>query len=145
MKQAGNGSARIRFRDAQQERPTIRDRYDLLLGVVATLEVDFRDRLLYREDGFPIVELRTELESWLRHGFRRHADFEFRSMESDEDGFVWFRRVEDGWRIGSIHQEFPAIEPLSAPEVWLIVARFIEDVDEWVVRHLGARPASLLQ
>lgn len=132
------------FSDARAERSPIRDRLDLLVGVVATLEITFRDRLLYREEEFPVVELRAHLARWLREEMPRQLDFEFESMESDETGLVWLRHVPEGWRIGSIHQEFPAIDPLSESEVARVVTRFIKDVDQWVREQLNVEPATLI-
>jgi hypothetical protein len=137
--------AMMRFSDARTERPEIRDRFDLLLGVVATLEIVFRDRLLYREEEFPVVELRAHLARWLHDEMPRELDFEFQSMESDEAGLVWLRHVPEGWRIGSIQQEFPAIDPMSAGQVSELVNRFIEDVDQWVREQLNIEPATLIE
>jgi hypothetical protein len=134
----------IRFTDARNERGTLRDKLDLLLGIVGTVEVWGDTRLLYREEMFPIVELRAALGSWLAGAFAARGDFEFESLESDEVGLIWLRHVGSGWRIGSIHQEFPATAELTDEEVAVLARTFIEDVDRWVLDHCDIRVSSVL-
>lgn len=132
------------FTAARLERPRVRDKFDLLLGIVATFEVWVRGKLLYREEMFPIVELRVALERWLGDAFCCHENFEFQSMESDETGLLWFRWEDGGWRIGSIHQEYPESYILSDGDVSDVIARFIEKVDGWVLDNCGVHVASFL-
>ena len=134
----------IRFTDARQERAGLRDKLDLLLGVVATIEVWVGGKLVYREEMFPIVELRAALGTWLGGAFAEGRDFEFQSVESDEEGLIWLRRIDSGWRIGSIHQEFPVLTELADEEVAGLAHDFIENVDRWVLEHCGIRVSSLL-
>jgi hypothetical protein len=136
---------RLTFTDTEFERPVLRDKFDLLLGVVATMQVVVGDRLLYREVMFPIVELRVALAQWLREGLPTGADFEFVSMESDEPGLVWFRRQAGGsWRAGSVHQEYPEIQSWTDAEVRNAVRRFTADVDDWVSAHLNVRVEEMI-
>jgi len=137
-------TAVLHFTDTRLERPSVRDKFDLLLGVVATLEVRFADRLLYREELFPIVELRAELGRWLSGAYHRHENFKFRSMESDEDGLLWLRWVGDGWRIGSTQQEYPEIRTLSDAEVSKLVCNFMQEVDKWVLDNCALHVSSFL-
>jgi hypothetical protein len=134
----------IRFTGARTERTEIRDKYDLLLGIVATLEVSVESRLLYREEMFPIVELRVALERWLGSGLPAGDDFEFQSMESDEKGLVWLHKVDSAWRIGSIHQDFLAMVEFTDNEVSELVRSFIDEVDQWIFTHHHIRVSSLL-
>ncbi len=134
----------IRFSGAHVDRPVIRSRFDLLLGVVALIEIWIGNRLLYREEEFPIVELRAALTEWLAVGFLSRQDFEFQSMESDEVGLLWLRHDPLGWRIGSIHQEFPAVDTLADEEIEPLVRRFVDDVDQWLLDHCDPDARSLL-
>lgn len=123
-------------------RPSVRDKYDLLLGVEGTLRLTVENRLIYSELMFPIVELRDALSSWLR-GIG--TDFEFISMESDEPGLVWFRQQPSGrWKVGSIHQDDVAVIELDRSDVELGCFRFIDDVDRWVRENLGLDVDSVL-
>lgn len=137
-------NAIIRFTDARNERPVLRDKFDLLLGIVATLEILVAGKLLYREQMFPIVELRAALERWLAAGLPARRDFEFQSMESDEGALVWLRSVGSAWRIGSIHQAFPAMTELSDETVASLVRSFIKEVDQWVFEQHAVRVSSFL-
>jgi hypothetical protein len=137
--------ATLRFEDPLLERPAVRNWHDLLLGIVATLVIEVDDRVLYREEMFPIVELRSELAKWVdAGGLRVGRDFELESMETEEKGVVWLRRVESGWRIGSLYQEFPAMESLSDSSVASLTDSFIHDVDAWVYDNVGVRVQDML-
>lgn len=132
----------ISFSDMLFTRPSVRDKYDLLLGIEGTLRLTVENRLIYSELMFPIVELRDALSSWLR-GIG--TDFEFISMESDEPGLVWFRQQPSGrWKVGSIHQDDVAVIELDRPDVELGCLRFIDDVDRWVRENLGLDVDSVL-
>lgn len=130
--------------DARSERVVLRDKFDLLLGIVATLEIWVGGRLLYREEMFPIVELRAALAHWISVGLPARSDFEFQSIESDEEALVWLRSVGRAWRVGSIHQDFPAMTELSDEDVVALAHGFVEEVDQWVLEHYDIRVSSLL-
>lgn len=134
----------IQFMDARGEHAVLRDKFDLLLGVFATLEIWVCGLLLYREEMFPIVELRVALERWLAADLPARRDFEFQSMESAEEALVWFRSVGDAWRIGSVHQEFAAMTEFIDETMVALVRTFIEEVDQWVLEHYHARVSSFL-
>lgn len=127
----------ITFADPQVERP-IRGKFDLLLAVVATVELVVNGRSVYREVLFPVVELRASLDEWLRSLAKTPLDFEFISMESDDAGLVWFRRQADGrWRVGSVHQDDEAPEHVEVDELIRATERFAQGVDDWVGKNLG--------
>lgn len=124
----------ISFTDARFTHPRIRDRFDLLLGVEATLSLAVNDRLIYTEPMFPIVELRSAIAQW----GPEMGDFEFESMESDERDLIWIRRQSSGrWRAGSALQDDIAIDELADGEVVLGCRAFIDDVNAWVRDNLG--------
>jgi hypothetical protein len=127
----------IRFTQPTLERTGVWDAFDLLLGVVAVLEIAVCGRLLYREESFPIVELRAQLMRWLDGSLGKRQDFEFQSMEHDEPGLVWLRWVpEGGWRIGSIHQEYAETRAFTDDLIDQAVRRFTDAVDNWLRREL---------
>jgi hypothetical protein len=96
----------LRFEQLHRERPVRRDRDEVLLGLVADFSITIGDRLLYREVDFPVVELAAGLLRWLDQRPKPGDDFEWESMETAEPGCVWIRSAGEGWRIGSIHQEY---------------------------------------
>lgn len=80
---------------------------DVLASVVSEFEVWAGERVLLREDSFPIVELAGALQRWSREPPVHRRNFEFDSMDFDEPGAYWIRREGSGWRVGSLPQEFP--------------------------------------
>lgn len=123
---------RLLFGSPDLEGGVVRSRYDLLLGVVADFEIRINDQLLYREAMMPIVELAIALTDWLQAGLRASADFEFKSLEADESGAVWFRRIEGGWRIGSLYQEYPEMNTWTDEAVCEAIGEFVDRVEAWL-------------
>jgi hypothetical protein len=115
----------LRFEQLHRERPALRDLYDVLLGLVAEFSITIGDRLLYREVDFPVVELAASLLRWLDLRPEPGDDFEWESMETEEPGWVWVRSAGDGWRIGSIHQEYPEPRILSMTELQWAITDFV--------------------
>jgi hypothetical protein len=110
------------------ERDDPKDRFDLLLGVCAELTVRVDNRVLYEEPDFPVVELALQLAGWSRTGLQDHTDFEFESMESDEPGLIWFRAADNGYRIGSLYQDFPAMTIWDCDRVRQVVEGFVTEL-----------------
>ena len=132
----------ITFADSTFARADAHDRFDLALGVEATLALTVGDRLIYTEPMFPIVELRQALAAWM---LNTSEDFEFVSMESDETGLIWLRRQSSGlWRVGSIHQDDIATQELDMPDVVHGCGDFIARVDGWVRDELGVEVSDVL-
>jgi hypothetical protein len=132
----------ITFTDATFARADPNDRFDLTLGVEATLTLIVGGRLIYDEPMFPIVELRQALSAWMPAA---KSDFEFISMESDEPGLIWLRRQPSGlWRAGSIHQDDVATQELDTAEVVAGCADFVARVDCWVRDELGVEVSDVL-
>jgi hypothetical protein len=131
---------RLAFSDARFEQKSPLDVFDLLLGVVATFEILVGDRVLHREEGLPIVELRGQLVRWAQGALANGEDFAYDSLESDEPGFVWFRRQpEGGWRVGSLYQDYIEITVWSDDQVREVISRFAKNVDDWVESNLGVQ------
>lgn len=133
----------VTFADATFTRADVHDRFDLTLGVEATLALAVGNRLIYTEPMFPIVELRQALSTWMPTS---NTDFEFISMESDEPGLIWFRRQPSGlWRAGSIHQDDIATQELDTADVFDGCADFVTRVDGWVRDALGVEVSDVLR
>ena len=116
----------FRFERLHPELPMQRDLADILLRLVADFSIVVDDRLLYREPGFPVVELACSFLGWLKHEPQPGDDFEFDSMDIEEPGWVWFRSVGQGWRVGSIHQEYPESRVFSRAELQDAITDFID-------------------
>ncbi|MHB8289712.1 MAG: DUF7878 domain-containing protein [Acidimicrobiales bacterium] len=127
----------FRFFDVRTERPVLRTRYDLLLGIIATFEIQVGDRLLYSEVMFPIVELCVALKRWMAEAMTIREPFEFQSMESEEPGLVWIRPQDGGWRIGAVDQEYLEMATWSDDQIVAVAGKYIDDVRGWLLDALG--------
>lgn len=127
------------FTDLHVEPGQRPDPYDIILGAVAAFAIVVEERQLYREDDLPVVELAMALRRWLNGPFLSHEPFEYQSMESDEDGMVWIRPEQDGWRIGSIYQEFADPTVRSNEDVATATRAFIEEVEQGLLSLTGKR------
>ena len=112
-----------------------------VIDVVANLEADFRlvvdGDLIYEEVSFPVAELAVALSRWSQVPIGDRPDFEFDSMSAEESGILWIRRSHRGWRVGSIHQDRPAMRALGDGEVDGLVHRFVHDVGQAVRDRYG--------
>ncbi|MEO9238261.1 MAG: hypothetical protein ABI418_09235 [Jatrophihabitantaceae bacterium] len=127
------------------ELDAVRADYDLEVGVVATLSIRVAQQVIYQEVMFPVVELRIAVDRWARGG-PNGSDFEFVSMESDEPGLVWFRRQPSShWRVGSIHQDVPALEEFEWGQVAAAIEQYIANVDRWVATNLDVRVTDVVE
>jgi len=135
----------LSFSDARFERSSPSDKYDLLLGVVATFVASVDGRTLYMEEGLPIVELQDQLARWSVDGIAGSEDFAYDSLEAEEPGLLWFRHdVEGGWRVGSLFQDYIEMTVWSDAEVREVVTRFVENVDQWVESNLRVRVTDVI-
>jgi hypothetical protein len=122
---------RFLFTDAAMERPAVRDKYDLLIGVVATFVIEVSGAVIYSEVMFPVVELRAQLASWLRSGFEEQSAFRFESLESEESDLVTLSPVAGGWTVAARDQLRVANAVVPGGAVESACTSYIADVDEW--------------
>ena len=117
---------------------------DALVRVTADLAVVVDGRVVYSEVDFPVVELAAALVRWCELPAGGRVDFEFDSMSTPEPGWVWIRREGSGWRVGSLHEEYPAMLESTADQICEAVRRLAVrlvatgrgslgvDLSEWV-------------
>jgi hypothetical protein len=134
---------KFQFSDARLEHGIGRGKYDLLVGAIATFTICVGERELYREVMFPMVELAVALQRWLGQGLPLGEAFEFVSLESDDHGLVWIQPSAHGWRVGSLHQEYPELKLWSTEEVADAVGVFVDGVERWLTSETGVNLASL--
>jgi hypothetical protein len=115
----------ITIDNTRRDGPPLRRTADLLLRVVAELSIVIDGRLLYREVEVPIVELCAQLWEWLEGGETR-GDFSYDSMESETLGLLWIERREDGWQIGSAHQEYEETRRWRLEDLDRVMRDFVE-------------------
>jgi hypothetical protein len=46
-------------------------------------------------------------------------------MDTEEPGWVWFRSAGEGWRVGSLHQEYPELREFSLAELRQAIIEFV--------------------
>jgi len=119
-------------------------KYQLLLGVEASLTLAVDKAVVMEEPDFPIVELRQWLKQWLDTGAQ--GDFSYRSIEADEDGLIVFRRVGKG--MGEVDSAWSSLsKPSVAP--WPVILDacrdYVSAVDQWVAANYGSSTEDLLQ
>ncbi|WP_052666259.1 hypothetical protein [Nitriliruptor alkaliphilus] len=115
----------LRFSDLRSECLAPDHPADVFIGVTADLELVTDAGLIYSEPEFPVVELAAEIRGWLEGGATTGQDFEFDSMETPEPGWIWIRRVEGGWRVGSVHQHKADPEARDFEEVRTAIRAFL--------------------
>lgn len=115
----------LEFARLRSDRQRFRDQLEVQVAITADIQLSDDDGLIYEEVDFPVIELALHLSEWLRNGEPNGLDFEFDSMETPETGWIWIRRYNTGWRLGSIHQERPAITVHSSNDMATGLNEFI--------------------
>lgn len=85
------------------DRPSPRDRWDVLLGVVGDLTISFDGRRYLAAEMFPVVELAVALQRWLYAIARGDmTELRYESLESDDVPLLQFapgRRICSSWQL----------------------------------------------
>jgi len=137
----------IKFRSSNvhADRPHLTHPGDVFVGVTGRLEIDADGRSVYVEEEFPVVELAADLWRWIAVGLEAGRDFEFDSMSTPEPGWVWIRRTDSGWRVGSLHQERPDLVVRSGAEVRAAVESFIDSVKAAAIENLETDVTQIIE
>ncbi|MYR57815.1 hypothetical protein GTY54_16775 [Streptomyces sp. SID625] len=111
----------------------------VLLDIEAELSVRENERVVWREEQFPVAELAYHLALWLQSPAAGHDDFELDSMQA-EKGLIRIVNTHEGWRIGS------AFAPgfWTSPVTWGSLVAELRQFDRVVregVTALGIGPA----
>jgi hypothetical protein len=106
----------LHFDNLHMDIPRITSWSDAILRVVADFEIRTDRGVLYREVEFWVVELACQLHQWIICSSSAMTEFEYASMETDENPMIWFRRMGAGWALGAHDQDFnsPALVDYDA-------------------------------
>ena len=96
------------------------------MRVTADVSILVNERRLYAEVDFPIVELAAALSQWCDSSDGYQPDFEFDSMSTPEPGWVWIRRADSGWRVGSSYQNYAELTEFTSDTICLAVSKLVE-------------------
>ena len=117
----------FRLTDLRAEGP-LASLADAFVRVTADLAIVVDGRVVYSEVDFPVVELAAALVQWCELPACGRADFEFDSMSTPEPGWVWIRREGAGWRVGSMHEEYPEMLEFTTDQTCETVCRFAAEL-----------------
>jgi hypothetical protein len=104
----------------------IRNVDQLYVDVESDFTILVDGKPLYSESGFVTIELANDLAAWMALPSHSRPDFEFESLSTDEIGWVWIRRRNDCWQIGSIRQNFFGPDDLSNVDLEAAITDFIQ-------------------
>lgn len=105
---------RFSFANVRADNSSLGEDWELLLRVVSYFEITVGSSVIYREEEFCVVEFAVQAVEWSRQLV--HGNFEYRTMEAEDTGFVFIKSTENGWQVGSIHQTCEA-QPLPIAAV----------------------------
>jgi hypothetical protein len=107
----------------------VRTKWDVLLRIVGDFSLWIRDRVIYREVEFCLVEFAVALANWLAIATDLGPDFAYTSLESETEGLVRFTRLAPGeWRVSAADQEEEARDSLTTAEIKHAAVAYIRDV-----------------
>jgi hypothetical protein len=107
----------------------VRTKWDVLLRIVGDFSIWIRDRVIYREVEFCLVEFAIALANWLAIATDLGPDFSYTSLESDTEGLVRFTRLGPGeWRVSAADQNEEARHSLTTAEIKHAAVAYIRDL-----------------
>ena len=115
------------------------------LFVDADFFVEARGRLLYHEVDFTVLELAVFLHLWLRGLPKAEEDFVYTSTESAEEGNLWIKKADAGWRVGSVHQEYEETTVFDLREVRLACEAYVDRLKFDLLSQFGIDITNLLR
>lgn len=98
---------------------------ELYLGVNGEIKLYENQHVLYSEVEFPLVEFAVKIQNWLYLN-NPNLDFSYDSIESEDEGLIWFRLEPAGWRLGSVHQEECSAKAYTFPQISEACEKFIQ-------------------
>ena len=111
---------------------------DAVLRITGDFEIE-TDGKLYHEQEFCLVELAYQLHRWLTTFHLSELDFEYASMETDDNPLLWFRRGRVGWTVGARHQDKPNPAEVNEAELVAAVTAYLVELDATLVDILDVR------
>jgi hypothetical protein len=107
----------------------IQTRWDVLLRIVGDFSLLIRDRVVYREVEFCLVEFAVALANWFAIATDLGPDFEYTSLESETEGLVRFtRRAVGTWRVSAAYQDEEVQDALTTAELKVAAIEYIRDL-----------------
>lgn len=104
-------------------------KWDILLRIVGDFSLWIRDRAVYREVEFCLVEFAVALANWFAIATDLGPDFEYTSLESETEGLVRFTRSAPGtWRVSAAHQDEDVQDGLTTAELKDAAIEYIRDL-----------------
>jgi hypothetical protein len=94
----------FRYARLQSTVDDVHQQWQLLIRVVAEFAILVDGQEFYSEVEFPIVEFASQAIKWVRAG---RGDFQYVSMESDDDPIICFNKISDNsFKISALDQNF---------------------------------------
>ncbi|HTS49794.1 MAG TPA: hypothetical protein VMH05_17710 [Bryobacteraceae bacterium] len=105
------------YSNLSRESRVLIEPWEVYLHIAAQFEVRVSGQVVYAEELFPVVEFAICSQIWSAVEAEPTPDFIYTSIEAEEEGLIWIKRAERGWRIGSALQEKPSSEVLSLADI----------------------------
>jgi hypothetical protein len=107
----------------------IRTKWDTLLRIVGDFTLRIRDRAIYTEVDFCLVEFAVALANWLAIATDLGPDFIYTSLESDIEGLVRFTRIDRGvWQISAAHEDHEARDTFTTADLKSAALAYIREL-----------------
>src|SRR5690348_8559472 len=100
-----------------RSRSSLSQPWEICLGIDASFRVDVAGENIYSEELFPVVEFAVDAEIWSATAQQTQQDFAYTSMDAEQKGLIWVKRVEGGWQLGSALREKGASKPVDLLEI----------------------------
>ena len=135
---------KIKFSKMKVDGDSVEEPWQAYLRIVGLFCVKVGDRLLYQEEEFCLVEFAVSAQIWRKGLHQKQEDFIYTSLESDESGLFWVKKVDGGWRVGSIHQEYEEALVFDLDLLATALGTFCDRLRDKVLERFGVDLNSIL-
>jgi len=96
------------------------------LRIIGDFRMEVGGVPLYKEEQFCLVEFAIQSQIWAREASEEGLDFTYTSMEAEEQGLVWIRLEQGGWKVGSVFQKHTCPGLFSLEEIVVALNEYYE-------------------
>jgi hypothetical protein len=136
---------RFTFYDLTSDGARLSQPWEVYLSIVGRFSVRVGERVLYAEELFCVVEFAIKSQLWLRRVKDTDEDFVYTSQESDEPSLFWIKKSREGWRLGSVYQEYEEPTTFDLDSLAAGLSAYFDRLREFVAEGFGTDIVAILR
>ncbi len=113
--------------------------WQIFVHVESDFSIFVGNKILYQEYDFNIAEFAVSVSQWFESNKTAPIDYYYETVDSEDVGFVWFKKNGSRWQIGSINQEYEETRLFELSELDATIKGFLTELINHLPKDLGSR------